>query len=143
MRLFLICVVSDILPKLIDLFVPQHALPWRHLVFAIEYGILKPYAIAGGQAAQVESLARTDQILAVAGRAVVVEDCFSGVDFHLVLSQQLPDRLCRDRGHKADDKPQTLRSGLRFNCEPEAYRMLPVTWAGRLQGCRRASCADG
>ena len=68
------CVGPDIGPQRFDLAVAEHALPWRHLAFAVAYGGVESRSVRRPQAPQVERLSARNQALAMAGEAVIVVD---------------------------------------------------------------------
>ena len=80
-----ICIGPDELPDQIDLLVRQHALPRRHLILSHQHRVFEASPVRGLQTPQIESLAGADQLLAMAGEAVVVVDRFAGVNLGLVL----------------------------------------------------------
>src|SRR5215510_8707207 len=62
----------DVSPQGFDFAVAEHALPWRHLPFAVAYGGVESRSVRRPQAPQVIRLSARDQALAMAGEAVIV-----------------------------------------------------------------------
>src|SRR3954468_8707256 len=84
-RLLLRCVRPNVAPQRVKLLGIQHALPWRHLILAVQDGALETRAVGCFEAAKIEALPGADEIVAVAGGAIFVISLLAGGDFRLIL----------------------------------------------------------
>src|SRR6266513_157464 len=107
-RLALVRIGADIVPELVDFLAGESAFPGRHLALAVVHRDLESRTVFGAQAAQIECLARADQILAVTSEAIVVVDPLAGPDFLAVLRKSGPQGQRNSSQHNqgADERTQ-------------------------------------
>ena len=79
---------ADIGPQLIEPLLAQHALPRRHLASPVHDHLIEARAGIGAQLPQVGHRAGASELLAVAGRAVLVVELLTGVDRGRILRQR-------------------------------------------------------